>query len=156
MKTKEIIISAVALLTIIAVVICIVATQSDCRVKIDEWSQNLVTDKIELAVISKNYGVNTRRYTLTPEEYDELITLLSDVTEKNIRKKLPSDASKTDCRLELYYDGSLWLFNCYDYGAIVLVFESETAEHYGYNGAVYFNIPDLCDYIMDKAENEAE
>jgi len=57
------------------------------RAAIDQWSSQLIPEKITLAELSKEYGAERVGYTVPEQAYDELIEVLKTVTEKNSSRK---------------------------------------------------------------------
>ena len=136
---------------IIVAVIAIFVIQNNKHAKIDEWSSSITTDQIELAEVSKGYGINQEKKVISASEYSKLTELLNTITEKDCSRKCPAGADYNDCNLALRYDSKLWLFKCMDNGIISLAFEDiDTATYYGCkNSLLYINDPELWKYIMN-------
>ena len=126
--------------------------------KIDEWSSSLVIEKIDLAEASREYGIDTLNYTLSQEDYRELIPVLYTVKENRSSRKEISRHLEEGYRLAFFYEGKLWLFKCCENEVVSLMFEdAETGAYYGCEGKLlYIKSPELWHYIINTVNEKAE
>lgn len=124
---------------------------------IDQWSSQLVPEKITLAELSKEYGVEKLSYTVQKQSYNELIEILNTITERNCSRKEKAQSLEDGYRLAIFYEGKLWLFKCCENQIVSLTFaDHETGAYYGCEGKqLYINNPVLWNYIKNTIDEKA-
>ncbi len=141
-----------------AVLLCMSALviywQNHRYTSIDQWSSQLVPEKVEWAQVSVRYGVEEHSYNVTEEEYPLLIDLLKTVTEDVSSRKDVSRRLEDGQRLAFFYEGKLWLFKCCEDSVVSLTFQDmETGKQYGCEGTqLYIWSLQLWEYIMEIAK----
>ena len=139
-------------------VVTVLVVRNNNKVKIDEWSSGLVVEKLEWAEVVKGNGSLACRYTISEDEYDELISLLKTVKADAKVGKWEEDGWLNDYSLAIQYEQKIWLFNCVDNGHITIVFDIyETAAYYGdENANLIVDCPELWDYIVNTVDTKAK
>jgi len=153
-RKRMLILVVLFVLLLIAVGICL----KNRHAKIDEWSSRLVLEKVEMASVSKGYGVEAVSYVLSKEDYTRLLLLLQAIKEDVSSRKETSRRLEAGYRLAFFYEGKLWLFKCCENEVVSLMFEdAETGVYYGCEGdLLYIKSPELWRYIVNTVDEQAE
>lgn len=129
----------------------VISLLSKRHAPIDQWSSQLVSEKITWVELSKGYGVEQFSYTISEHDYDELIEILKTITEKNSSRREKERRLEDGYRLAFFYEDKLWLFKCCEDQIVSLMFEDkETGTYYGCEGKLlYIDSPALWNYIKN-------
>lgn len=123
-----------------------------------EWTSSLTTDNIELAEVSKFFGLEQRSYTIPEEDYQGLVNIFNGIEAKDLSNDKPQSENKDGYRMALYRDDKLWLFKALADGSVGLMFEdAETGAMYDCEGSLLrIESEALWQFIKNTVDEKAE
>ncbi len=102
-----------------------------------EWTSSLTASDIELAEVSKFFGLEQRSYTIPEEDYQGLVNIFNGIEAKDLSNDKPQSENTDGYRMALYRDEKLWLFKALADGSVGLMFEdAETGAMYDCEGSL--------------------
>ena len=121
-----------------------------------EWTESLTAEDIQLAEVSKAYGVEKTSYVLTVSDYQNLCSIINGITEDDCSVVKPKGSNEDGYRMALYREDKLWLFKCLSDGTIGLMFnDAETGAYFGCEGSLLIiDCPDLWSFIVDTVDKK--
>ena len=116
-----------------------------------EWVDTLTVEEIQRAYVASNYGVYRINYTLSHNDYEELVHIFKSLDENDFSREKAGSFSIDNCRLALYRQDKRWLFKCLDDGTVGLMFnDAETGRYFDSEGKHLIIFSDeLWNYITD-------
>lgn len=156
-KPKMAIYTLVAVILIAAVAVgCTFTGAKEKNHSFTEWTESLTAEDIQLAEVSKAYGVEKTSYVLTVSEYQSLCSMLNGITEDDCSVVKPKGSNEDGYRMALYRADKLWLFKCLSDGTIGLMFnDAETGAYFGCEGSLLIiDCPDLWSFIVDTVDKK--
>ncbi len=151
-KPKMAVYTLVAVILIAAIAVgCTFTGAKEGPHSFTEWTESLTAEDIQLAEVSKAYGVEKMSYVLTVNEYQSLCSMLNGITEDDCSVLKPKGSNEDGYRMALYRADKLWLFKCLSDGTIGLMFnDAETGAYFGCEGSLLIiDCPDLWSFIVD-------
>lgn len=123
-----------------------------------EWTSSLTASDIELAEVSKFFGLEQRSYTIPKEDYQGLVNIFSGIEAKDLSNDKPQSENTDGYRMALYRDEKLWLFKALADGSVGLMFEdAETGAMYDCEGSLLMIESEaLWQFIKDTVDEKAE
>lgn len=150
-KPKMAVYTLVAVILIAAIAVgCTFTGAKDSPHSFTEWTESLTAEDIQLAEVSKAYGIEKTSYILTVSEYQSLCSMLNGITENDCSVMKPKGSNEDGYRMALYRADKLWLFKCLSDGTIGLMFnDAETGAYFGCEGSLLIiDCPDLWSFIV--------
>ena len=150
-KPKMAVYTLVAVILIAAIAVgCTFTGATEEPHSFTEWTESLTAEDIQLAEVSKAYGVEKTSYILTVSEYQSLCSMLNGIVEDDCSVMKPKGSNEDGYRMALYRADKLWLFKCLSDGTIGLMFnDAETGAYFGCEGSLLIiDCPDLWSFIV--------